>query len=107
MMNLIIVFIGVIFHFYANAQDDPRISASQKLCSTSGTSSDVKIVGTGEASTSKVVAQLVGAGGKVTGTVEFTRAEWNGIEAFRHDAPSYLKCVDMVTARFKKKDDSL
>ena len=83
------------------AQDGDVLSMAERLCKTKGSSSDIKIKFDGSAETGKVLAQIVGLNGKITGTGEFTKSEWDGIR-FTNSPESYVKCLDLVLSRIKK-----
>ena len=85
----------------SNAQDGDVLVMAERLCKTKGSSSDIKIKFDGTAETGKVLAQIVGINGKITGTGEFSKSEWDGIR-FTNSPDAYVKCLDLVLSRIKK-----
>jgi hypothetical protein len=84
-------------------QGDDVLSMAERLCRTKGSSTDIVVKFDGSAETGKVLAQIIGVNGKVTGTGDFTRREWDGIR-FTDSPEAYVKCLDLVLPRIKKNE---
>jgi hypothetical protein len=94
--------VGLVATAAVHAQLDSDVAAmAERLCKTKGSSMDIRVKFDGSAETGKVIAQVLGVGGKVSGTGEFTRSEWDGIR-FTNSPEQYVKCLDLVLSRIKK-----
>lgn len=88
----------------AHAEIDMQtVEIAEKLCKTKGSSTDIKVKLDGSAQTSKILAQVIGVNGKISGTGEFTRSEWDGIR-FTNSPDAYIKCLELVLPRIKKNE---
>jgi hypothetical protein len=94
---------GLIFGYSLSfAQiDNDVVAMAERLCKTKGSSTDIKVRIDGSAATGKVLAQIVGADGRITGSGEFTRSEWDGVK-FTNSPEAYIKCLELVLPRIKK-----
>lgn len=96
------VIAGIAMSPMVHAQSDTDVaSMAERLCKTKGSSTDIRVRFDGSAETGKVIAQVLGVGGKVSGTGEFTKSEWDGIR-FTNSPEQYVKCLDLVLSRIKK-----
>ncbi len=89
----------------AYGSDDMAVTMAERLCKTKGSATDIRVKFDGSAETGKVIAQVVGVGGKLTGTGEFSKSEWDGIR-FTNSPEQYVKCLELVLSRLAvKKND--
>jgi len=83
------------------------VDAARVACGGKGSSVDLRVKGSGSAESGRVIAQMIGAGARVSGEAEFSKAEWDGIESMRKEPARYAECVQklipMFLDRFKKK----
>ena len=86
----------------AYGNDDVAVTMAERLCKTKGSATDIKVKFDGSAETGKVIAQVVGVGGKLTGTGEFSKSEWDGIR-FTNSPGEYVKCLELVLSRLAVK----
>lgn len=98
-ISCLLALLGCSYSVSAYCQsEDSEISIAERLCKTKGSASDIKVNVDGSGETSKVVASVIGVRGKINGTAEFSKAEWDGIR-FSDKPDAYNRCLEIVLGK--------